>query len=250
MLLTPERVNTAINNLLEIDYSIFHREVLYVNQAKGIAKEYVMKPVYPDIVLMPVMGYNGVMWQEITGKKKSREGRFIFPIFADANLNDILIKVFGKFRWELCRSIQGNAWNNIKEKSLTSEYADYIQFYRKNRDISEEMREKIKTQIQKGRNNYREIFVIDYEGWMKGESTGAVKLNRIAREILATYCPFKKEIRERLKGMPLFSDAMERQARNTIKKIRDTELKYRSIEKDGGEITPELKDSLSFYKEL
>ncbi len=250
MLLTPERVNTAINNLLEIDYSIFHREVLYVNQAKGIAKEYVMKPVYPDIVLMPVMGYNGVMWQEITGKKKSREGRFIFPIFADANLNDILIKVFGKFRWELCRSIQGNAWNNIKEKSLTSEYADYIQFYRKNRDISEEMREKIKAQIQKGRNNYREIFVIDYEGWMKGESTGAVKLNRIAREILATYCPFKKEIRERLKGMPLFSDAMERHARNTLKKIRDTELKYRSIEKDGGEITQELKDSLNFYKEL
>ena len=112
------------------------------------------------------------------------------------------------------------------------------------------MREKIKAHIQTGRNNYREIFVIDYEGWMKGESTGAVKLNRIAREILATYCPFKKEIRERLKGMPLFSDAMERQARNTLKKIRDTELKYRAIEKDGGALTPELKDSLKFYKEL
>lgn len=250
MLLTPQNLNTAVNNLLEIDCSVFHREILYVNQAKGIAKEYVMQPVYPDIILMPVMGYHGVMWQEITGKKKSREGRFIFPIFADANVKDMLIKVLGKFRWELCRTIQGNAWNNIKEKSLTSEYADYIQFYRKNRDISEEMREKIKAQIQKGKNNYREIFVIDYEGWMKGESTGAVKLNRIAREILATYCPFNKEIRERLKGMPLFSDAMERFSRNTLKKIKDTELRYRAIEKDGGELTQELKDSLSFYKEL
>lgn len=250
MLLTPQRVNEAVSKLLEIDYSIFHREVLYVNTEKGISKEYIMKPVYPDIILMPVLGYNGVMWQEITGKKKSREGRFIFPIFADSNLNDMLIKVFGKFRWELCRSIQGNAWNNIKEKSLTSEYADYIQFYRKNRDISEEMREKIKAQIQKGKNNYREIFVIDYEGWMKGESTGAVKLNRIAREILATYCPFRKEIRERLKGMPLFSEAMERLSRNTVKKIKDTELRYRAIEKEGGEITQELKDTLSFYREL
>ncbi|SHO53038.1 cyclic nucleotide-binding domain-containing protein [Anaerocolumna xylanovorans] len=250
MLLTPERINSAVNNLLEVDYSIFHREILYVNQAKGIAKEYLMQPVYPDIILMPVMGYHGVMWQEITGKKKSREGRFIFPMFADANFNDMLIKVCGKFRWELCRSIQGNAWNNIKEKSLTSEYADYIQFYRKNRDISEEMREKIKAQIQKGRNNYREIFVIDYEGWVKGEATGAVKLNRIAREILATYCPFKKEIREHLKGMPLFAEAMERHARNTIKKIKDTELRYRALEKDGGEVIKELKDTLDFYKSL
>ncbi len=250
MLLTPKRVNDTIKELLEIDYSVFHREIMYVNQQKGIAKEYVMQPVYPDIILMPVMGFHGVMWQEITGKKKSREGRFIFPIFIDANFNDMLIKVLGKFRWELCRSIQGNAWNNIKEKSLTSEYADYIQFYRKNREISEEMREKIKAQIQKGKNNYREIFVIDYEGWMKGESTGAVKLNRIAREIVATYCPFRKEIRERLKGMPLFSEAMERFSRNTIKKIKDTELRYRAIEKEGGEITQELKDTLSFYKDL
>lgn len=250
MLLTAGSVNAAIGKLLEIDYSIFHREILYVNQEKGIAKEYVMKPVYPDIILMPVLGYNGVMWQEITGKKKSREGRFILPIFADANINDILVKVFGKFRWELCRSIQGNAWNNIKEKSLTSEYSDYIQFYRKNRDISEEMREKIKTQIQKGKNNYREIFVLDYENWVKGESTGAIKLNKIAREILATYCPFKKEIRERLKGMPLFLDAMERSGRNTVKKIKDTELRYRAIEKEGGEITVDLKETLRFYKEL
>jgi len=106
MLLTPKRVNETIQNLLEIDYSVFHREIMYVNQQKGIAKEYVMQPVYPDIILMPVMGFHGVMWQEITGKKKSREGRFIFPIFVDANFNDMMIKVLGKFRWELCRSIQ------------------------------------------------------------------------------------------------------------------------------------------------
>ncbi len=248
--LNSKRFNETMKTLLDIDYSVFHREVLYVNPAKGITKEYLMQPVYPDIILMPVLGYNGVMWQEITGKKKSREGRFIFPILVDANLNDMLIKVLGRFRWELCRSIQGNAWNNIKEKSLTSEYSDYIQFYRKNREISEELREKIKAQIQKGKNNYREIFVIDYEGWMKSESNGAIRLNRFAREILATYCPFRKELRERFKNMPLFADAMERLKRNTAKKIKETELRYRMIEKEGGTITPELQETLRFYRDL
>lgn len=52
----------------------------------------------------------------------------------------------------------GMAWNDIKLKSLTSEYMDYIQFYRKNHDLSDEAREKVKPQIQKGRNNSREIF--------------------------------------------------------------------------------------------
>ena len=60
-------------------------------------------------------------------------------------------------------------------KSLTSEYSDYLQFYRKNRDLSEEKKDKIKLQIQKGRNNSSEIFVIDYEAWINYESKGANK---------------------------------------------------------------------------
>jgi len=112
------------------------------------------------------------------------------------------------------------------------------------------MKEKIKLQIQKGRGNYREIFVIDYEAWIKGESTGVLRLNRVAREILATYCPFSKPIRERIKGQPLFADAMERFVRNTLKKKRETEIRFRAIEKEGGEITEELTETLAFYQEL
>lgn len=250
LFVTSAMVNDAIKELLEIDYSAFHREVLYVNQEKGISKEYILKQVFPDIILMPTSGYNGVMWQEITGKRKSNEGRFVLPIFTELSVKDILVKVLGRFRWELCRSIQGSAWNNIKYKSLTSEYADYIQFYRKNRDLSEEVKEKVKLQIQKGKGNYREIFVIDYEAWVKGEATGALRLNRVAREILATYCPFSKPIRERIKGQPLFADAMERFKRNTLKKKRELELRFRAIEKEGGELTEELMETFIFYRDL
>ncbi|MGB8451167.1 MAG: cyclic nucleotide-binding domain-containing protein [Anaerocolumna sp.] len=247
---TSKIINTAINELLEIDYSVFHREVLYVNKEKRIAKEYILKQVFPDILLMPAFGYNGVMWQEITGKRKSNEGRFVLPAFSEIAIKDILVKMLGRFRWELCRSIQGSAWNNIKYKSLTSEYADYIQFYRKNRDLSEEVKEKVKSQIQKGKGNYREIFVIDYEAWIKGEATGALRLNKVAREMFATYCPFGKPIRDRIKGQPLFADAMERFSRNTLKKKKELELRYRAIEKEGGELTEELMETFIFYRDL
>ncbi|QHQ60366.1 hypothetical protein Ana3638_05925 [Anaerocolumna sedimenticola] len=250
LLVSAETVNRTINELLEIDYSVFHREVMYVNAEKGISKEYILKQVFPDIILMPTLGYNGVMWQEITGKRKSNEGRFVLPKFSDVGIKDILIKLLGRFRWELCRSIQGSAWNNIKYKSLTSEYADYIQFYKKNRDLSEEVKEKVKLQIQKGKGNYREIFVIDYEAWIKGEATGALRLNRVAREILATYCPFGKPIRDRIKGQPLFADAMERFTRNTLKKKKELELRFRALEKEGGEITEELMETFIFYRDL
>jgi len=250
LLATKRKVNEAVNELLEIDYSIFHREILYVNPEKKIVKEYIMKQVFPDIILLPTVGYNGVMWQEITGKRKSNEGRFMLPVFIEGSLKDILVKLFGKFRWELCRTIQGTAWNNIKEKSLTSEYADYIQFYRKNRDLSEEMKEKLKAQIQKGRSNYREVFVIDYEAWVKSEANGGLRLNKVARGILATYCPFSRPIRDRIKGQPLFADAMERNNRNNLKKVKDLDLRYRALEKEGAEITEELKETYVFYKEL
>lgn len=249
-LLTKQRLNEAVKAIMDVDYSIFHRDVLYVNKEKGIAKEYVMTQVPPDMLLLPTVGYNGVMWQEISGKKKSNPGRILLPIFTDIDLKDILIKVFGRYRWELCRTIQGNAWNNIKEKSLTSEYADYIQFYRKNRDLSEEVKEKLKNQIQKGKGNYREIFSIDYEAWIKGESGGGLRLNKVSREIMATYCPFSSSIREKMKGMPLFIEAMARFYRNKAKMIKDLDIRYRAIEKEGGAITEELMENYIFYRDL
>ena len=162
----------------------------------------------------------------------------------------MLIKVFGRFHWELCRSIQGTAWNNIKYKSLTSEYVDYIQFYKKNRDLSPETKERIKSQIQKGKSNSREIFVIDYVNWIKNESKGAIRLNKYVRELLAMYCPFKKPVRERLMNQPLFAEAMTRFNRENSKKIHEIDLRYKALEKEGIELTQELIETRAYYNEL
>ncbi len=247
---TKQRINDSFRKVLEIDYSAFHRETLYVNAEAGIEKEYIMNQVFPEIIILPVTGSNGSMWQEISDKRRNKPGRFLLPHFIDSNLEDVMIRLFARFRWELCRCIQGTAWNDLKHKSLTSEYVDYIQFYRRNHDLSEERKEKLKLQIQKGRNNTREIFVIDYEAWIKGEAAGAIRLNKVAREILATYCPFSKEIRERLTTQPLFVEAFSRFTRNTTKKIRELELRFHALTKEKIELTKELEDTMSFYQEL
>jgi len=249
LLITPEKVEEAVASIMRIDYSVFDREVLYVNNEKNITKEYIIKRVNPDIILMPTVGMNGIMWQEITGRKRDSAGRFLLPIFSDANVAALLVKVFGRFRWELCRSIEGPAWNDISHKSLTSEYSDYIQFYRKNKDLSEEKKEKIKHQIQKGRGSSREIFAIDYEQWVNYEAVGAFKLNKPVREMMATYCPFSRELREQLKHQPVFEEAMARYYREKQKKVREIEARYRLLAKDQIELTQELVDTLQYHKE-
>jgi len=162
----------------------------------------------------------------------------------------MMVKMFGRFRWELCRNIQGMQWNDIKVKSLTSEYMDYIQFYRKNRELSEEWREKVKLQIQKGRNNTREIFLMDYEAWVKNESNGSMKLNKVSRELLATYCPFEKGLRTKLNGQRAYELAQARHGRNCQKKTQEFELKMKALQKETDDIPKEIMDTYKFFSEM
>jgi hypothetical protein len=79
---------------------------------------------------------------------------------------------------------------------------------------------------------------------------GAVKLNKLVRELMATYCPFSREVREQIKLQPLFEEAMARFNRDKLKKIREIESRYRALQKDQIDLTKELEDTLSYYKEM
>ena len=250
ILITKKMINQSVQNLMKVDFSVFYREVLYSNTELKINHESTMQNIYPDIILFPLYGVNAAMWQEVGGKNKATPGRFAFPIMSNTNVDDMMVKLFGRFRWELCRCIQGMQWNDVKVKSLTSEYMDYIQFYRKNRDLSDEAREKIKLQIQKARNNSREIFLIDYEFWVKSESNGSMKMNKVAREILATYCPFDKALREKLGVQRPYEVAMARHGRNCLKKKQEFDLRIRSIQKETPDVPEEIMTTYNFYANL
>jgi len=248
-LVTKDRMGQTVEKYREIDFSVFYREVGFADPEVKIEKEFIMKESVPDIILFPVCGRRTIMWQEMSCKRRDSGGRFLFPILCEGNLDDMTIETFGMFRWELCRTMQGAAWNNIQIKSLTSEYSDYLQFYKKNRDLSEERKEKVKQQIAKGRTT-RGTFVLDYVLWIKAESMGGMRMNKIAREILAVYCPFNKEIRKALESQPTFADAMARYNRERAKKVKELELKYRTImTKQKIELPQQMLENLSFYRD-
>jgi hypothetical protein len=241
-------VEKAFEELQKIDYSLFYRTVLFHDASKGINKEYVAKKVLPITILMPNVGSKGTMWQETSGLKKDTPARFALPILSKETPEEMLLNVLGRYRWEICRNIQGVYWSDITEKSLTSEYYDYIQFYKKNRDLSIQAKEKVRNEIVKARNNYREVFVQDYIQWVKYESKGASRLNKVARSILMTYCPFTKEIRSELANYPALSELLERYELQLAAKIKKIENSYTSIRNSGGKITKELEDNLEFYR--
>ncbi len=248
--ITKTSINEVIEKMLQIDPTVFHHEVMFTKPEEGIKKEYIIKQIFPDIIILPTVGMNGIMWQEITGKRRDSKGRFLFPQFFEGNLEDAVVRVLGRFRWEMCRSEQGSAWNNIQIKSLTSEYSDYLQFYKKNRELSEDRKEKLKLQLQKARGNNREAFVFDYELWIKNEAFGAIRLNKVAREIIATYCPFSKAIRKSIETQPIFEEAMARFNRNLAKKIYELDLRHRALEREKVELPQVMIQTYQYYQNM
>lgn len=248
MLVTAERLEEVINQIRKIDFSVFYREVLFSDPDKGINHENIMKEVLPDIILMPNAGTKAMMWQETAGVKRDTSARFMFPVFTAVDLEDMMIETMGRYRWEICRKIQGVHWNDIREKSLTAEYCDYMQFYRKNFELSADAKEKLKNALFRAKNNYREVFVKDYQNWIKYESRGSYRLNKVSRQILMTYCPFSKELRNELKANPMYQELLNRydiQSSRSVKRILAVYDKYKRA---GGELNQDLRDNLLYYQ--
>lgn len=247
MLVTAQKLEEAIDKIREIDYSVFYREVQFTDPDKGINREMIMKEVLPDIILMPNAGTRAMMWQETAGVRRDTSARFMFPIFTAVDIDDMMVDTIGRYRWEICRKIQGVHWNDIREKSLTAEYCDYLQFYRKNHELSPEAKDKIKSALLRGRNNYREVFVKDYQNWIKYESKGSYRLNKIARDILINYCPFARTIREDLKSNPMYQQALNRLDVVNSKALQRIQGVYDRYQKAGGKLTAELLDNMEYY---
>ena len=208
ILITPYKLRESLNRLLEVDFSAFYRSYLYADDKLGL-RESVMLNIYPDFILMPNVGSNGICWQEIEGMQRSTPGRMMLSAFHAENLDRTMINMVGDFRWEMCRRVQGMRWNDITERSLTSEYYDYALFYNKNRELSQDTKEKIKLALGRAKNNYKNLFVMDYANWILFESKGSVKLNKVVRKIFSTYIPFRAEICNNLMTNNTFTESIQ-----------------------------------------
>lgn len=249
LLLTPDkmlqqttRITECVEQLRTIDYTLFYRDTLFSDPAAGVPKETIMLEVLPDIILMPNVGLRGIMWQEIEGKRRNTPARMMIPIMLPEDPFQILTRLAGEYRWEMCKRVQGSRWNDISDMSLTSEYFDYIQFYRKNSDLSADVKEKIKILLQKTKGNYRETFVRDYISWITLESKGSPVLNKVCRRILFAYCPFSKALREKLEINPLYREYLERFNVKTRQKLHHLDNLCKKISNTGRSIPPEIEN--------
>lgn len=245
-LVSVDMVEEAFRKIRDIDFSAYYRDVIYTNPELGIGKESVGVEVLPDIILMPNVGTRGIAWQEIEGRKRTTPARMMVSIFQMEDLTNILVRLTGDFRWEMCKRVQGARWNDISEASLTSEYFDYIQFYRKNRDLSADAKDKIKLSMQKAKNSYKEMFIRDYEAWILYEGSGSPRLNKVSRNIIFTYCPFSKEIRTRLMANPLYKETMARYDVKLAQKIHHFDNIFQKLKNTGTPIPKELQDQYEY----
>ncbi len=247
MLLTVDKMNEGIDELRSLDYSCFYREVHFVAPEHGIDRTEIQKEVLPEIILMPNIGGRAMMWQETSGVKRDTPARFVFPIMTIADLPQMMMETAGRYRWEICRKILGVRWNDIREKSLTSEFYDYVQFYRKNRELTPQAKEKVKSDLLHAKNNYREVFVNDYVGWMKYEAQGNFRLNKVSRRILADYVPFPKSVRRKLAENPMYKELFTKSDIIAGRKKEKERILFERYTSSGGEMTPELQAHMSFY---
>ena len=245
-LVSADMVEKAFEYIRSLDFGSYYRDTLYSNPEVGIAKESISVEVLPDVILMPNVGVRGVMWQEIEGRKRTSPARMMVSIFEMEDLNNILVRLTGEYRWEMCKRIQGPRWNDVSEPSLTSEYCDYIQFYKKNRELSADAKDKVKLAMQKAKNSFKEMFVRDYESWIIYEGAGSPRLNKVARTILFTNCPFAKEVRDRLKINPLYKDMMDRYDIKLTQKVHHLDNICQKLKNNGVDIPEEIDNQRTF----
>ena len=244
---SKKKVEEEINRLLKIDFGVFHREVLFSDDKIGINREFIQMQVIPNIILAPSYGFVFQFWQEREGNNKTSRGRLIAPHFTSEDSFGMLLHVAGAYRWELTKTILGPDYNNISTPSLTAEYIDYVQFFKKNRELSPDHKEKLSAEFKRFRDD-RSRFVNDYINWVKFESDGTQKFNKVIRKIMAKNIPFTKEIREKLLKLPNFSEIITKATNMRKRKANELGPRYKKYRTNNDGILPkELEDTIKFY---
>ena len=246
--LTAARINDYYKMIRSVDYGVFCRQAVYSNTEIGITQLYYADDITPYMILMPNIGSRASLWQEIEGKKRSTPARLVVSIFNTENTDECMIKLFGEFRWEMCKTEQGVHWNDVTDPSLTSMYCDYLQFYKKNPALSADNKEKLKTDLKKYSNNFKNMFIADYLAYVKFEAAGSLRLNKIAREILFTFCPFAKELREKVAENPQYGELINHYNNRINNLAKPVINAIHKLNKDGVEIPPQISGQLEYLK--
>jgi len=240
----PAKLSNLINQFRERDFSLFYRDIVLHHK---FGTDIVAKEVLPNFVLYPFSGSRIMMWQELDGAKRSTKGRLFLPSFFNENLSESILTGLAHFRWELQKIMAGAKWMDPVDGGFIGAYYDYINFYKKNPNLTPETKELIRDLIKRTRSD-KERFTKDYIMWMNFEYEGRIKLNNVARDIFYRYCPFRKDFRAELAKKPLYTNLDTKYQNRTRKKILKTESRIRKFEKSEESLPQDIADYMKFLK--
>ncbi|TGJ98990.1 hypothetical protein EHQ53_10595 [Leptospira langatensis] len=186
----PNHILTQSEKVLKIDPSLFQRQLNDIHSPSRDLETFSKREMYADCILLPYAGNRGILWQDSVEENQSY-CRILFPMILGEKLNLIVTKVLGEFRWETERTLRGNKWKEPTPASITSEYFDYIENFRRNPHLTVEAKKRVEQQWEKTGKNIKDMFSIDYANWILMEAEGKPRLNRIAREILSRFVPIQ-----------------------------------------------------------
>lgn len=247
-LLYPDQIVKVVNSIRATDYTVFARKSLTVLSQKENVHDFFNVEILPDIILMPVVGMRGAMWQEIVGRNRLTPARMMLPIFQLENLEKVMVRVIGEYRWEMCKRVQGARWNDVTEPSLTSLYYDFLQFYRKNPELSPDTKEKIRSGLQKCKQNFKEYFLSDYMVYIMFESKGSPHLVKNARAILFGQCPFSAPIRQALSSNPIYQELLEAHNRSVAERCKKLDNLSRKLIARQEKVPESLDQEIEFTR--
>ncbi|SFT50545.1 hypothetical protein SAMN02910356_00846 [Selenomonas sp. GACV-9] len=244
---SPAVVRESFNKVIDIDFGCFYRPTLASFPDFKIPHFVYNVEVKPYVILMPNFGSRALMWQEIEGMRRVTPAHMMLSIFHSEELDEAIVHLCALFRWEMCRRIQGVRYADVSEPSLTSEYTNYLQFYRKNGYLSSDIKDRIKLSLQKARNDYKTVFVADYEKYIQSEAYGMPKLNKIAREILFKYCTFSQKFRADRGTSPQYQPLMGRWTVAHNARTHNLDLTLRKVQRMNPDAVPaELLSEIKF----
>ena len=238
----PKKIDAFLKKLVSTDFTLFYRELTWKIPGKS---ELIKKEIKPYFIILPNTGSRIQMWQEMIYNMRSSRARFLVPIIFNSDLQKSLIFSCGHYRWNLNKALVSN-WMDPVEGGLSGAYYDYEQSYKKNPDLSDEAKEKIKEQIKSIKID-RNRFALDYYEWVIFESEGVPKLNKVLRKIFYRSIPFPKKIRENISKLPLYDEIDRKFSIVTDREFKRLEARFKKY-KEGDKMPKDLQAFLEMMQ--
>jgi hypothetical protein len=237
LFLEPNALSEFVDSIRKRDYMLFTREVIFKHR---LGNDIIRKEIRPNIVIYPCVGSRGMMWQELDGTRKETAARMFIPAFFTDKRDETVIEMLAFLRWEIARAVAGYNWMDPTEGGLSGSYYDYLTYFKKNPDLSTAAKDSLREFIARTRSE-RDRFAEDYRSWVVYEYEDKVRLNSVARSIFYRFCPFPKEVRERMAKKPMFTELEIKFQNRARKELLTMETRCRRFEKNGESIPDDVQ---------